>query len=137
MKILLEIELEGLPPTVNSMYRSKRNGQRYKRENCRAYQKQVTARMRECWQGAAPCTGRVELLIKYEVKDKRRWDIDNRLKALQDCLTSAGILKDDSQIDSLKIKRVPSDVSRTKITLREYEVRNEVPRVTKNQITVP
>lgn len=71
-----------------------------------------------------PNTSRLELAIEFIVKDKRRWDIDNRVKALQDCLISAGILKDDSQIDSLHVIRSHSNTASTHLRLSEYETKN-------------
>ena len=123
MKILLEMEIEGLPPTVNSMYRSMKGGTRYKTAACREYQEHVSRQMRGQWHEPSPYTGRAGLAITYRVKDKRRWDIDNRVKALQDCLISAGVLKDDSQIDSLQVTRLHSDISSTKLILSEYETK--------------
>ena len=120
MGVLLELELDGLPPTVNSMYRSMRGGQRYKVAECRDYQYRVSGVMRSQWQGE-PYLGRAELKIEYRTKDKRRWDIDNRVKALQDCLIASGVLKDDCQIDSLHVQRVHSNVTGTYLRLSEYE----------------
>ena len=37
--------------------------------------------------------------------DRRRWDIDNRIKSLQDALQVSGVYADDSQIDELRIVR--------------------------------
>ena len=122
MKVLLELKLDGLPPTVNSMYRSMKGGQRYKTAACRSYQEQTVRLIQEHYH-AEPSTSRLELIIEFQVKDKRRWDIDNRVKALQDCLTNAGVLKDDSQIDSLQIRRVYSNVSSTYLRLCEYETK--------------
>ncbi len=121
MSVLLELELDGLPPTVNSMYRSMRGGQRYKVAECRSYQAQVSGLIRGQWKNPEPYLGRAELIIKYRTKDKRRWDIDNRVKALQDCLIASGVLKDDCQIDSLHVQRVYSDVAGTYLRLSEYE----------------
>ena len=70
------------------MYRSMRGGQRYKVAECRDYQSQVSGLMRSKWQGK-PYLGREE------------WDIDNRVKALQDCLIASGVLKDYCKIDNL------------------------------------
>ena len=58
MGVLLELELDGLPPTVNSMYRSMRGGQRYKVAECRDYQYRVSGLMRSQWQGE-PYLGQV------------------------------------------------------------------------------
>ena len=64
-----------------------------------------------------PYTGRASLLIRFTVTDKRRWDIDNRVKALQDCLITSGVLKDDCQIDILHVERVHGTAPATYIHL--------------------
>ena len=118
MSTLLHMELEGLPPTVNHLY-LQRGGRRYKSPDGRAYQEQVCADMRRQW-GQAPYSGHTELRITYLTRDKRRWDIDNRVKALQDCLVLAGVLKDDSQIRRLVVERTDSDVTATYLSLSKY-----------------
>lgn len=121
MSILLELELMGLPPTVNSMYRSVRGGFRYKTAATRQYQMYATCKIREAWQGREVYTDAVSLDIKFHVKDRRRWDIDNRLKALQDCLMTGGVILDDSQIQELYVKREHTGDTGTYITLKTFE----------------
>ena len=103
--MLLDLEIEGLPPTVNSMYRSMKGGARYKTKECREFQERTSAMMRRSFTCTEPYTGRAALLIRFTVADRRRWDIDNRVKALQDCLITSGVLKDDCQIDTLYVER--------------------------------
>ena len=95
MSTLLELELLGLPPTLNQMYRN-RGHYRYK-------------------------TGAVSLSVKLMTKDKRRWDIDNRVKALQDCLSIGGVIEDDSQIDELHVKRERREKTATYIALKSLD----------------
>ncbi len=118
MSQLLYMELEGLPPTVNHLY-LQRGGRRYKSPDGRAYQERVCASLRRQW-GQPPYSGHTELRITYLTRDKRRWDIDNRVKALQDCLVLAGVLKDDTQIRRLIVERTESDVTATHLSLSEY-----------------
>jgi Holliday junction resolvase RusA-like endonuclease len=42
--------------------------------------------------------GDVYVEVQYYTRKLRSWDIDNRLKILQDCLALSGIIKDDRQI---------------------------------------
>ena len=104
MKTLLEVELEGLPPTVNHMYRTS-GRYRYKTMDARQYQEYATFKIREQWSGKEQYREPVSLSIEFETSNKRRWDIDNRVKALQDCLSTAGVIKDDTQIEELHVKR--------------------------------
>lgn len=51
--------------------------------------------------------GRVWLFVTVSPANKRRQDIDNRAKPLQDALTHAGVWLDDSQVDLLLLYRQP------------------------------
>lgn len=104
MKKLISMELEGLPPTVNHLYRTYRN-RRYKTAKAHTYQETVSHRLRCEWGYKPPCKESIEVRITFITKDKRRWDIDNRVKALQDCLSMAGIIKDDKQVNILHVER--------------------------------
>ena len=116
---LLEVTLKGLPPSVNQMYRNAGTRIRYKTEKTRDYQRYAIKAI----QGArlVPYTfeGRTILNVKFFVADKRKWDMDNRLKALQDCLQMARIIKDDSQIDDIHVQRewLPSGNTRTCVSV--------------------
>ena len=114
--MLLDLHMEGLPPTVNTMYRSG-CGRRYKTKECREFQEQTSELMQRSYTWPEPYTGRASLLIRFTVTDKRRWDIDNRVKALQDCLIISGVLKDDCQIDILHVERVHGTTPATYIHL--------------------
>lgn len=48
---------------------------------------------------------RLCLTITLNFKDRRRQDISNRIKALEDALVQAGLFDDDSQIDEEHIYR--------------------------------
>ena len=61
----------------------------------------------------------LELYITFQTNDHVRWDIDNRVKALQDCLKLAGVIKDDSLINVLHVERTYGNSKSTKIILKE------------------
>jgi len=48
---------------------------------------------------------RLEMKVVLYPRDKRKQDIDNRIKALWDALTDAGVFDDDEQIDVLLVER--------------------------------
>lgn len=72
----------------------------------RRWRDQAVATLHEQLAGVA-IAGRVALGIELRASTRRRYDLDNRVKALQDALTLAGVLGDDSQVDQLSVRRGP------------------------------
>ena len=92
-----------LPPSVNSyrtIFRNRMNisaaGRKYKAE--------VSDYVNEY---RVPKLGNARLEMKVVIypRDRRKQDIDNRIKALWDALGGAGVFDDDEQIDVLIIER--------------------------------
>ena len=50
-------------------------------------------------------SARLEMQVILYPRDKRKQDIDNRIKALWDALGDAGVFDDDEQIDILMVSR--------------------------------
>ena len=50
--------------------------------------------------------GRFGLIVELTYNNKRRNDVDNRVKATQDALTRAGVWLDDSQVDAALAERM-------------------------------
>ena len=71
---------------------------------------------------SAPSTVEVgsKFRVQFTVNNRRRWDIDNRLKALLDCFEMGGVIKDDTQISGIIAKRVEGETSQTQIEMSEY-----------------
>lgn len=61
----------------------------------------VRASMRESEQRGQPLLGRLHIYGTFFFANRRRTDVDNRIKPLQDALTHAQAYRDDSQIDVL------------------------------------
>ena len=108
-----------MPPSVNRMYRNGRGG-RYKRPEVEEWQSYIARQLREKWGKLRPYTGEVEVRVQFTVNNRRRWDIDNRLKALLDCFEMGGVIKDDTQISGIIAKRVEGETSQTQIEMSEY-----------------
>jgi crossover junction endodeoxyribonuclease RusA len=67
-----------------------------------------------------PLLGRLEMVVMLFFANRRRTDVDNRVKPLQDALTHAGAYKDDSQIDELVVRRtIQSGPEACRVCLRE------------------
>lgn len=91
------------PPSVNSYYRTvqgrtllSKRGRLYKESVLRAV---LTQR------GQIRTTQRLEVDIMLHPPDRRRRDLDNLCKAIQDAMQNAGVFIDDSQIDKLALTR--------------------------------
>ena len=104
MTCILDITLLELPPTINHYYRTGRTV-RYKTAEGKAFQAQAAAVMNTFRKNDVPYAGPVALHIIMTTKTRRKWDLDNRVKAVQDCLALAGVIEDDNQIDELVVRR--------------------------------
>ena len=85
------------PPSVNRYYRHVGPRVLISREG-RKYRRMVVSRLAGLFPKFA---GKVLLALDCYPPDRRRRDLDNLLKSLQDALVNAGVLEDDSQIRRL------------------------------------
>lgn len=92
-----------LPPTINHYYGQSRRGGRYIKPAGQEFRRVVAEIVAQA--GYRTLKGRVALFVAIYPADRRRQDIDNRAKALQDALTNAGVWLDDEQIDELHLIR--------------------------------
>lgn len=115
------------PPSANEMYVRKRNP-RTKRydlaESVKTFRNDTAAKI---WER----TGIVNLFehVAMDVsvshpKLNRTRDIDNPIKPLADALVLAKVMKDDSQIDQLSVRRVPQDSEAGWCSVRLYLLHN-------------
>ena len=103
----LRLELP-FPPSVNRYWRHVAAGGGVRvllSSEGRRYKAAVGARLRAGASGE-PLTGRLAVEVRLYPPDRLRRDIDNfGGKALLDALTAAGVWRDDSQVDELRIRR--------------------------------
>lgn len=108
------------PPSANNMYPTGRNGRRFLSDNGKSYHAEVHARVIEQLRSYPRLAGRLAVTIALNPPDKRRRDIANCEKAINDALTKANVWLDDCQIDELHIIRdVPLQGGRVVVTIDE------------------
>jgi len=92
-----------LPPSINH-YWGTHGHRRYVSKAGVAFKEAVSDYVAEY---AVPKLGnaRLEFQVTLYPKDRRKQDIDNRIKALWDALADAGVFDNDEQIDVLIVHR--------------------------------
>ena len=90
------------PPSVNHIYSRTKRGGLMLNPKAKAYREEVIDTIGK---GHTMLTGRLCVHVDAFMPDKRVRDVSNILKALEDAMTHAGVWKDDSQIDDLRIVR--------------------------------
>ena len=88
------------PPSVNT-YWGFRGSRRFLTKKATEFKKAVA----EAFTGTGFATERLQVTIYLYPPDRRKSDIDNRVKSCLDALVQAGFMTDDSQIDYLVVSR--------------------------------
>lgn len=95
------------PPSINGYWRSFVQGKRVRQiisKRGREYRKrgcEICLLQSAC----VGLSGRLSVRITLRPPTKRKYDIDNYIKAIFDMLTHAGVWEDDEQVDSLLVVR--------------------------------
>jgi crossover junction endodeoxyribonuclease RusA len=91
------------PPSVNSMYRQFK-GRTIISAKGREYKKLIAALVKvNGWNKRME--GRLHMEVTLYPPDRRKRDLDNSLKGIQDSLQEAKVFIDDSQIDYVSVQR--------------------------------
>jgi len=92
-----------LPPSVNH-YWGTHGHRRYVSKAGVVFKEQVSDYVAE-YSVPKLGTARLQMQVTLYPRDRRKQDIDNRIKALWDALADAGVFDNDEQIDILMIQR--------------------------------
>jgi crossover junction endodeoxyribonuclease RusA len=98
---MIELELP-FPPSANHLYRHVGPRTLISREG-RRFRERVCAQLASL--GVRQMKGALRIDIEVYPPDRRKRDLDNAVKALNDALEHGGAFYDDSQIADLRIKR--------------------------------
>ena len=109
MFTLLELPF---PPSTNTYYRYIRMGQscrvllskkgrQYKQDVCR----HIADLILDSHKFKIPLLGRLSVHITLHAPNRRKYDIDGRLKSLLDALEDAGVYPNDEAVDYLVVRR--------------------------------
>jgi Holliday junction resolvase RusA-like endonuclease len=104
-----------IPPSVNRLYKQGNRGW-YKDKKAVDWQEQVLWLIK---QKRFPEGNYDSISVCYYRKDKRKFDIDNPVKLLLDTITKSGLIKDDSLITTLIVRKLPGESNYCLINLYE------------------
>ncbi|MBP3835873.1 MAG: RusA family crossover junction endodeoxyribonuclease [Pyramidobacter sp.] len=102
---------------MNHLYRNSRAGIRYKTATGRRWQEDVALMFARMKRNRVPYEGHVALEVVMTSSNRLRWDVDNRVKALQDCLSMSGVVADDKQVIDLHAQRIFGETEKTRVTV--------------------
>lgn len=92
------------PPSVNTYWR--RNGKTvFIAQAGKAFRRDGMAAIYQQLGKPKTLTGRLSVDVELRRGDRRSYDLDNYGKGLLDLLMQAGVIGDDSQVDSFAVRR--------------------------------
>ncbi|MDX8384420.1 MAG: RusA family crossover junction endodeoxyribonuclease [Ghiorsea sp.] len=91
------------PPSLNRYYRNVK-GRTLISAQGRAYRQEVVALLHK-YRGTYHESAKLSIEITAYMPDRRKRDLDNLFKGLLDAIEHSGVIHDDSQFNSLRIRR--------------------------------
>ena len=121
MSELVCVTVAGIPESVNHIWRGTRGGRHYKTAKARDFESLLTRALRAGRRPDGVYDGAVRLVMVIGRKTKRRYDLDNRIKSVQDCLAPAGIIADDSQVVEISARKILAEEDTTTVIVETWE----------------
>ena len=121
MSELVCVTVAGIPESVNHIWRGTRGGRHYKTAKARDFESLLTHALRAGRRLDGVYDGAVRLVMVIGRKTKRRYDLDNRIKSVQDCLAPAGIIADDSQVVEISTRKILAEEDTTTVIVETWE----------------
>lgn len=121
MSEIVRVTVAGIPESVNHIWRGTKTGKHYKTAKARDFESLLITVLKKQHAGRLACDGPVRLTVEISRKTRRRYDLDNRIKSVQDCLAPAGIIADDSQVVELVARKTRGEEDTTTVTVEALE----------------
>lgn len=96
------------PPSVNTYYRRSQYST-YMSKKGREFSKDVATLLKDKMLDQELISSRLSVTLELSAPNRRKYDIDNRIKAALDALQKGGLFVDDEQIDRLVTSRLEID----------------------------
>lgn len=112
---LFELTLAEPPPSVNGLFVNVPGKGRVKASGYARWRKAAAWAARAARQGPRPLAGDLVAEIEIGLTVRRRFDLDNRMKALFDALTAGGVIEDDSQIAAIHARKADRPGARVRL----------------------
>ena len=120
--------LAELPPSVNGYWVQGKRG-RYISKAGQRFRAHFQAQALEAFGLRPPViAGPVSLSVTFEDSSRRRWDLDNKLKAILDCCELVGFVADDAQIRHITAAAPPQPAPQTRVRIVLSDDRREAER---------
>ena len=113
-----------LGPSDNNYYKRNRDGSVRVSDAGQAFRREVWLAVKQA--KMPKLKGRLAMVVRVCPRDKRKIDINNRLKALGDALQAAGAFEDDEQLDdSRALRGAIVSGGRLEVMLGEIDAKQE------------
>ncbi|HXU27407.1 MAG TPA: RusA family crossover junction endodeoxyribonuclease [Bacteroidia bacterium] len=105
-----------IPPSINKYYGTKNDKSKFLLDEVKLFRWETLIEVKKL--KIKPLNGSVQLRILFVFKDKRKHDVDNRIKSLQDALQIAGLFADDVQVNNSNLAKMYKKSDKSYVLVR-------------------